>query len=364
MPDVLEQKELIRREDMALQNKNYLPTKDEDRQREFDEEMKAREDDRNEARKQMKQYEDTELPEPFIEIRRHIGVGPLAYETNRGLIKVHSGEIIATFEYETGEQDAYGNLLLDDNGEPKKAKEVIVMVDNAWNALFPQVLPHGLPDSENRIAERLGEERRLKVLEEKHPELKQRREQSGMRKGKPGQGQLRPQQPRPSNPMFDPEPPDADAALQSPTKLPAGRSVESTPPPANPYGHQGTEKEMQKIPQAPSSSPMEQKGPPTAGNKPVSHRPEPPLTGVKTPTSGPGKPQEDPTFKHEDNPPHPSNQPTGEGRPPQPNQDLPRPGGPGGRPNQDLPTNPGAQPKQPAPDETRTPGRPQPSTKK
>ena len=223
METTLEQRDLVARDETALQNRDYLPTLAEQNAIAYEEEMKLRDEDRQKARAEVKEFSEQEIPAPFIEIRRHIGVGPLAYETKRGLIKVHSGKLIAIFESETGETDAYGVILVDENGAPLKAREVIVMNNNAWKALWP---PSGetplalksLPDTEDRIAARIGEERRLKVWESEHPEAKKRRElrASGDKPNQDLPNQPQPTQPRPSNPIVEPAPPTPG----QPTQLP------------------------------------------------------------------------------------------------------------------------------------------------
>ena len=92
------------------------------------------------------------LPVPFFFVRRYRGVGPLAYETKRGLIKVNSGDIIAGFYYH--EHDADGNDL------EEQLEEVIVMTEAAFLALQDDFGPDSLPESMEVRAVNIGNLRR------------------------------------------------------------------------------------------------------------------------------------------------------------------------------------------------------------
>lgn len=69
---------------------------------EFDKEMRLQKEDAEKAVVEEKEAEErmTALPAPFTDVREYWGVGPLAYETRRGFIKVNSGDVICRFEYE------------------------------------------------------------------------------------------------------------------------------------------------------------------------------------------------------------------------------------------------------------------------
>ena len=92
------------------------------------------------------------LPAPFFFVRRYRGIGPLAYETKRGLIKVNSGEIIAGFYYH--EHDADGNDL------EEQLEEVIVMSEAAFLALQDDFTSDNLPESLAFRAVEIGNARR------------------------------------------------------------------------------------------------------------------------------------------------------------------------------------------------------------
>jgi len=92
------------------------------------------------------------LPVPFFMIRRYRGVGPLAYETKRGLIKVNSGDLIAGFYYH--EHDAEGNDL------PEQLEEFIVMSEAAFMALQDDFGPDQIPESLAVRAVHIGQDRR------------------------------------------------------------------------------------------------------------------------------------------------------------------------------------------------------------
>ncbi len=92
------------------------------------------------------------LPAPFTFVRRYRGVGPLAYETKRGLIKVHSGELIIGFKYHLHD--------LDGNDLPEELVEIIVMSEEAFHALQDDIGPDAVPESVAVRAVRIGNERR------------------------------------------------------------------------------------------------------------------------------------------------------------------------------------------------------------
>jgi hypothetical protein len=92
------------------------------------------------------------LPVPFFFVRRYRGVGPLAYETKRGLIKVNSGDIIAGFYYH--EHDADGNDL------EEQLEEVIVMTEAAFMALQDDFGPDQIPEALDVRAVNIGNARR------------------------------------------------------------------------------------------------------------------------------------------------------------------------------------------------------------
>jgi hypothetical protein len=100
--------------------------------REAAEELAAQAKDLAEAEVEVDAY--SEIPAPWTEIRQHIGIGPLAYETKRGLVKVHSGEFIMTWEYPVLQADGVTTVM---------ERETIVLKEEAAKALVPP--PTDLP---------------------------------------------------------------------------------------------------------------------------------------------------------------------------------------------------------------------------
>jgi len=132
------------------------------------------------------------LPVPFFFVRRYRGVGPLAYETKRGLIKVNSGDIIAGFYYH--EHDADGNDL------EEQLEEVIVMTEAAFLALQDDFGPDSLPESMEVRAVNIGNLRRRPEVTPPIAETKPPKPDQGLPGVKPpvaGQLPTPPPQPTP-----------------------------------------------------------------------------------------------------------------------------------------------------------------------
>jgi len=131
------------------------------------------------------------LPVPFFFVRRYRGVGPLAYETKRGLIKVNSGDIIAGFYYH--EHDADGNDL------EEQLEEVIVMTEAAFLALQDDFGPDSLPESMEVRAVNIGNLRRRPEVTPPIAETKPPKPDQGLPGVKPPvAGQLPPPPPQPT----------------------------------------------------------------------------------------------------------------------------------------------------------------------
>jgi hypothetical protein len=114
-------------------------------------EIELQAEDWEKARVEVENQEIVPKP-PFYEIRLHEGVGPLAYETARGLVKVWSGEYILLYRYETGE--------LYSDGTPIFAEDFLIVTEKAMEALQLAMAPGDLPISLSRRAAELGRERR------------------------------------------------------------------------------------------------------------------------------------------------------------------------------------------------------------
>lgn len=132
------------------------------------------------------------LPAPFFLLRRYRGVGPLAYETKRGLVKVNSGEIIAGFYYH--EHDAEGNDL------EEQLEEFIIMAEAAFLALQDDFTSDNLPEALDVRAVNIGNLRRRPEVTPPIAETKPPKPDQGLPGVKPpvaGQLPTPPPQPTP-----------------------------------------------------------------------------------------------------------------------------------------------------------------------
>lgn len=143
-----------------------VPEKAETPQEKADKEIAAQKEDLEKARVEAKnagQDPDGDLiiteglPEPYTAIRRYRGVGPLAYETKRGLIKVNSGDLIIEFLYHRHDP-VTGEDLPDE-------KEYVVMTEEAFKAIAPAVPPP--PEALDVRANVIGRKRRGEKAPEK-----------------------------------------------------------------------------------------------------------------------------------------------------------------------------------------------------
>lgn len=144
--------------EQGLMEKAPPQTKEEKAAEDLKKEQEAQAQDRRQA--QLEIDKAPKPPAPWLEVRKHIGVGPLAYETKRGLVKAFSGDIIGTFEFETGELKPDGTPVLGPDGQPVKERGYIVLDEQAFTTLFGKSVPISLPL--DYLAVKIGEERRKK----------------------------------------------------------------------------------------------------------------------------------------------------------------------------------------------------------
>lgn len=146
---VEKEKELTAEEQVAKDNADELAKQSE--------ELEA-------ARKKVEARDKDPLPAPFLSTKYHVGVGPLAYETRRGLVKAHSGDVILQYEYKDLGPD--GEPVLDKDGNPVMLRDTIIIPADAAIALFPDKV---VREPAEMIAARAGEKRRLAKWEKDHP---------------------------------------------------------------------------------------------------------------------------------------------------------------------------------------------------